>query len=431
MPLIQSPKKKAFEQNVKTEMEANPGKKNRAQNLAIAYSVQRKNRKAMGGVVSFGPDRFPHSSGKYAKGGMAEMPEPVDQRAGSEAYLDGDERASRSEAAHDRLSMFKMADGGSVPPPPPPPEPTGADDFAASFKKATHYYGGGKILKDQMPDETDPRAGHEPSMDHDEAESTAERIRDKVMRMKSGGMMRRKMMAEGGFAEPEWAGAGTLGFPMMEQENDPDEYSKYGLINYADGGEVDDHYRRSGHMPPHKYADGGLASAYEEEDELHDPVSRGETKEERREIIEPTSQRLGEEDSLDDMEYPMSYHGAGQGEREAGRSFAQENPSIADSIRRKYMARGGRAMMASGGYANEEAVDKGLDQNAIEHTNYMYKLNRQLADNEQFSEMNALQDIDYNEGERDDGGMDSRDIPMDRYDMVDEIRRKYARNRSI
>ncbi len=58
MPLIQSPKKKAFEENVKTEMEANPGKKNRAQNLAIAYSVQRKNKgkkkMAEGGEVSEG-----------------------------------------------------------------------------------------------------------------------------------------------------------------------------------------------------------------------------------------------------------------------------------------------------------------------------------------------------------------------------------------
>jgi len=47
MPLIQSASKKAFQKNVETEMKANPGKKNRSQNLAIAYSVQRKNRKKM------------------------------------------------------------------------------------------------------------------------------------------------------------------------------------------------------------------------------------------------------------------------------------------------------------------------------------------------------------------------------------------------
>lgn len=53
MPLIQSKSKKAFQKNVKTEMDANPGKENRAQNLAIAYSIKRKNSKKMahGGKV--------------------------------------------------------------------------------------------------------------------------------------------------------------------------------------------------------------------------------------------------------------------------------------------------------------------------------------------------------------------------------------------
>jgi hypothetical protein len=493
MPLIQSPSKKAFQKNVKTEMEANPSKKDRAQNLAIAYGVQRKNRKAKGGVVSFGPDRHPHSTGRYAEGGMAEMPEPVIQTIGKELYLDEDEKASDKEASRDHKDMYRVGDksyaeGGSVdsdasvasaqydkpgkrdlgagytasiagpktahlhkegkyldtvhpsdierrvaehkkgnyadggqiqrPQPPTPPQPTSMDDFVSGFKKATHYYSGGKILHDEMPDETDPRAGMERSMDHDEMESEAERHRDQSMKMAHGGMYRRKM-AEGGFAEPEWAGAGTLGFPMMEQENDPDEYSKEGIINYARGGDVAmrdahrGHYNEVREMPAHMYAMGGM------------------TAEEQREMPEPTSQRLGEEDYLDDMEMPISRHGAGQGEYEASRSFAQENPSIADTIRKKYMASGGRAMMASGGYANEEAIDKGLDQNAVEHTNYMYKLNRQLADNEDYSEMNALQDIDMAQDDRDDGGQDSRDIPMDRYDMVDEIRKKYARNRSI
>jgi hypothetical protein len=54
MPLIKKSSKKAFEKNVKTEMEANPGKENRAQNLAIAYSTQRAARakgKAQGGEI--------------------------------------------------------------------------------------------------------------------------------------------------------------------------------------------------------------------------------------------------------------------------------------------------------------------------------------------------------------------------------------------
>ncbi len=55
MPLIKSKSKKAFEHNVKAEMDAHPGKESRAQNLAIAYSVKRKASKkkmAEGGEVN-------------------------------------------------------------------------------------------------------------------------------------------------------------------------------------------------------------------------------------------------------------------------------------------------------------------------------------------------------------------------------------------
>lgn len=55
MPLIQSKSKKALKQNIKTEMDANPGPEHRAQNLAIAFSVKRKpKKKASGGTVESG-----------------------------------------------------------------------------------------------------------------------------------------------------------------------------------------------------------------------------------------------------------------------------------------------------------------------------------------------------------------------------------------
>lgn len=65
MPLIKSKSKKAFEHNVKEEMEANPGKDKRAQNLAIAYSVKRKAKKASGGMVQSGSKDM-----NMAEGGM-------------------------------------------------------------------------------------------------------------------------------------------------------------------------------------------------------------------------------------------------------------------------------------------------------------------------------------------------------------------------
>lgn len=55
MPLIQSPSKKALQKNIKTEIEVHPSKGKRSQDLAIAFSVQRKNKRkkyADGGEVS-------------------------------------------------------------------------------------------------------------------------------------------------------------------------------------------------------------------------------------------------------------------------------------------------------------------------------------------------------------------------------------------
>lgn len=56
MPLIHSKSKKALQKNIKTEMEAHPEKDKRAQNLAVAYSVQKaahkKKKMAEGGEVN-------------------------------------------------------------------------------------------------------------------------------------------------------------------------------------------------------------------------------------------------------------------------------------------------------------------------------------------------------------------------------------------
>lgn len=54
MPLMHGKSKKAFEHNVKTEMDAHPGAEHRAQNLAIAYAMKRKAKKKMadGGSVT-------------------------------------------------------------------------------------------------------------------------------------------------------------------------------------------------------------------------------------------------------------------------------------------------------------------------------------------------------------------------------------------
>lgn len=67
MPLIRSQSKKAFKDNIETEMKAHPEKKD--QNLAIAYSIQRQAKRkkmASGGGTSVADIE------KYADGGMVD-----------------------------------------------------------------------------------------------------------------------------------------------------------------------------------------------------------------------------------------------------------------------------------------------------------------------------------------------------------------------
>lgn len=89
MPLINKGSKKAFQQNVKTEMEANPDKDSRAQNLAIAYSIKKKNAKK-----------------KMASGGSVES----DFKSERETDID----RARTPEELNMLLRHRMAQGGSV-----------------------------------------------------------------------------------------------------------------------------------------------------------------------------------------------------------------------------------------------------------------------------------------------------------------------------
>lgn len=115
MPLIQSPSKKAFQKNVETEMKEHPMKKD--QDLAIAYSIKKKNAK------------------KMAYGGAAEdtnepavpMRKPDDYRRPEDAYmakdwsgepeLDDDASLSMGPAEDEFMSKRAapaLADGGEM-----------------------------------------------------------------------------------------------------------------------------------------------------------------------------------------------------------------------------------------------------------------------------------------------------------------------------
>lgn len=83
MPLIQSGSKKALKKNIETEMKSNPSPKDRAQNLAIAYSVQRKNKKAFGGKID--EHMVEKHESEHADDAKSE-PRPTGKAFGGELY---------------------------------------------------------------------------------------------------------------------------------------------------------------------------------------------------------------------------------------------------------------------------------------------------------------------------------------------------------
>lgn len=105
MPLIHRKSKEALQKNIKTEMDANPGKSNRAQNLAIAYNTQKmagkKKRMSGGGKVDANK---PRESLMVEDGVGSSESEPNLSR-----YADGGE-------VNPSLSMSKRGENSSMKP---------------------------------------------------------------------------------------------------------------------------------------------------------------------------------------------------------------------------------------------------------------------------------------------------------------------------
>lgn len=88
MPLMKRKSKKAFEHNVKAEMEAGKPQK---QSLAIAFSVKRKAKKAAGGSVQSGSKDM-----NYAKGGEVEDSARSESRPMPDKHYNDSKEASRN-----------------------------------------------------------------------------------------------------------------------------------------------------------------------------------------------------------------------------------------------------------------------------------------------------------------------------------------------
>lgn len=113
MPLMKSGSKKALKHNIAVEMEAHPGKEHRAQDLAIAFSVQRQ-----------------HKKKKMQKGGNPEIPSQMEDTAKRSAQY-----AADGNEAH--LFVPMAADE--------------ADKRLRNYNEKKSYAEGGMVHGDQMP----------------------------------------------------------------------------------------------------------------------------------------------------------------------------------------------------------------------------------------------------------------------------------------
>jgi len=113
MPLINSPSKKAFEKNIRTEIVQ--GKKPQKQAVAIAYSVKRKAHKAAGG--SMDPMHYDSDVDYYEARKAAGVPERPQgyTKAAREAIISGsimkDEHAKERAKNEARQKMYKANEG--------------------------------------------------------------------------------------------------------------------------------------------------------------------------------------------------------------------------------------------------------------------------------------------------------------------------------
>jgi hypothetical protein len=267
MPLIHSPSKKALGKNIATEMRANPSPEKRNQNIAIAYSVKRqamkKKKMAFGGDPLESDDDDSTKSaqmnnpmgtmknpmgtmGKYADGGEitandeSESGNSIDEAktkrdmamSRGHSMMDGDEL----EATHESMSGNSIDD---------------ADDSREMdmTKPKPRFARGGEITAND-----ESMAGN----DIDEASDAREMdMLDAKPRRHKDELLARDI------GHPDEDSSDDMEMGMLHTENQPDSYSKSGIINYAKGGSVADHIMSKRRM----MADGGEVDLQNNSDE--------------------------------------------------------------------------------------------------------------------------------------------------------------------
>jgi hypothetical protein len=233
MPLMKKASKKAFQHNVKAEMEAHPDK--RKQDLAIAYSVQRKAKKKMaeGGAVS-------------AKTESRPMPDQTTNSAAMKSRNSGDKPASHDSWTDNSTVTQAQSNNGRKVMPIARPRMVPSDAFSTRM-----YDKEGMLQESASPGPY----GEQPSRDMDE--DGPNRQGPEVPDMADEHSNHRKPYAQGGLAKAEYNDpedddqpSEDEGMHMAESRNEemamaegkgPDmerEHSN-GRMPYADGGEAE------------------------------------------------------------------------------------------------------------------------------------------------------------------------------------------------
>lgn len=213
MPLIKGKSKKALSENIATEMDVGKPQK---QSIAIAYGVQRKNRRK-----------------KMADGGMT--PSPSDSQ---------DQIDAKKKALQDYLDSKKMAQGGTVT---AKDEKKATADDADDLSRGHERHDEDSDLRVESKASADSKAARAMKMTDDaalmheeDADLRKEKMvsiddmaddRDEKMMMAKGGSVvdmireRRKMMADGGYVASK---SGYTGLTDEQKASAAREGAKYG-----------------------------------------------------------------------------------------------------------------------------------------------------------------------------------------------------------
>lgn len=221
MPLIKSGSKKALKKNIETEMKSNPDPKDRKQNLAIAFSIQRKNKRkkyAQGGQVA--RDQEPIKKENYKKLGdeYEGDNEPKSVKGASDSYS--------SPAMREYMSSKMPTEGSKT--------PKDSDEHAPDKKE----YSGGRYAKGGAVYDREPGVPKAKPDDH--------------------------RLDEDDYMSDEWAGGPDIG--GADTSMGP-SHAEYMADHFAKGGHV-----ACMHCGGMGYADGG----HVELDDEKDPFDHGE-----------------------------------------------------------------------------------------------------------------------------------------------------------